>query len=57
VNFAFSALTPLGRHQKERPACKKLNDEVLERDANDLHIIQLMPLPPSCFSTSAKEDM
>jgi len=27
--IAFSALTLLLGHQEERPACKKLNDEVL----------------------------
>jgi len=44
----FSALTPLVGCQ--HPACTKLNDEVLEfclqQGENDLHMVQLMPLPP-----------
>jgi len=37
--------------QEEHPACKKMSDHVLswfclERGANDLHMVQLMPLPP-----------
>jgi len=41
----------VGRRE-EHLACKKLSDELLawlsglEQSANDLHIIQLMPLPP-----------
>ena len=37
--------------QEGHPACKTLSGEVLsgevlERGANDLHMVQLMPLPP-----------
>jgi len=41
-------LTLLVRHQEEHPAFKKLSDEVvicLERGADDLHMVQLMPVP------------
>jgi len=52
VIFAFSALTLLVWHWEEHSACKKI--ELLgasaviyqERGANDLHVVQLMPLPP-----------
>jgi len=48
--LAFSALTLLAGRQEEHPACRKLSDEVLAwclgRGVNDLHMIQLMPLPP-----------
>jgi len=47
---AISALTLLVWHQEEHPACKKLSDEVLviclEQRADDLRMVQLMPLPP-----------
>ena len=51
---AFSALMLLVGRQEGHLACRKLSGEVpgtgvvicLERDANDLHIFQLMPLPP-----------
>jgi len=40
-------------HQEEHLACKKLTGEVLpgvviclEQGANELHMVQLMPLPP-----------
>jgi len=37
-------------HQEEYSACKKLSDEVLAwfclEQENDLHMVQLMPLPP-----------
>jgi len=53
---AFSALTLLVGRQEGHPACENLSDGVLawiclERGA-DLHMAQLMPLPPtvSCFS-------
>jgi len=53
---AFSALTLLVERQEGHPACKNLSGGVLawiclERGA-DLHMAQLMPLPPtvSCFS-------
>ena len=48
---AFSALTLLAGHQEVHPACKNLSHEVLvwfsclERGANCLHMVQLMPLP------------
>jgi len=51
--FAFVALTLLVGRQEEHLACKRLSDEVLawlcvciEVQNNDLHIVQLMPLPP-----------
>jgi len=55
--FAFSALTLLVGRQEGHPACKKTEwwgagvVICLERGA-DLHMAQLMPLPPtvSCFS-------
>jgi len=45
---AFSALPLLVRQQEGHPVCKKLSGVVicLERGANDLHMVQLMPLPP-----------
>jgi len=48
--FAFSALTLLVGNHEEHPACKELSDSAgvvicLERGANDLHMVQLMPLP------------
>jgi len=46
---AFSDLTLLIGHQEEHMACKKLTDEVLawlSVSANDLHMVQLMSLPP-----------
>jgi len=53
-HVAFSALTLLVGHQEEHLAFKKLSNEVLaylcvwtlERGADDLHMIQLMPLTP-----------
>ena len=55
--FAFSALTLLVGCREGHPAGKNPIDEVLawyllERSANSLHIVQLMPLPPHhvCFS-------
>jgi len=48
---ALSALTLLVWHQKEHLACKNLSDKVvdvvicLERGADCLHMVQLMPLP------------
>jgi len=56
--YAFSALMLLVGWQEGHPACKKTFEWwgtgmviCLERDA-DLHVAQLMPLPPtvSCFS-------
>ena len=50
--IAFSALTLLVGRQEEHLACKELSDEVLawvicvDRGTNDLHMVQLMPLPP-----------
>ena len=49
--IAFSALMLLVGRQKERRACKKIEwcgagvVICLERGANDLHMVQLMPLP------------
>jgi len=53
---AFSALTLLVGRQEGHPACKNLSDGVLawiclERSA-DLHMAQLMPLPPTVFCFS-----
>jgi len=53
VVLAYHALALLvGRHG-EYPAHKKLSDKedgglviCLKRGANDLHVVQLMPLPP-----------
>ena len=48
----FSALTLLVGHQEEHPVCKKIERWgagvviCLKRDANDFHMVQLMPLPP-----------
>jgi len=37
-------------HQEEHPACKNAGMVIgLERDANDLNMVQLMPLPPHHF--------
>ena len=50
--ISFSALILLVGCQEGHPACKKLEwwgtgmVICLERDANDLHIVLLMPLPP-----------
>ena len=57
ASFAFSALTLLVGRQEGHPVCKKTERRgagmviCLERVA-DLHMSQLMPLPPivSCFS-------
>jgi len=45
--FPFSALTLLVGRQDEHPACKNFTDEMPDRGATDLHMVQLMPLP-SC---------
>ena len=57
VVTAFSALTLLVRRQEGRPACKKLEwcgagVVICLEQGTDLHMTQLMPLPPnvSCFS-------
>jgi len=47
--FAFSSLTPLVGHQEEPLACKELRVRWwhgLEQGACDLHMVQLMPVPP-----------
>ena len=50
--IAFSALTLLVGQQEEHPARKKTEwcgagmVMVMKRSANDLHMVQLMPLPP-----------
>jgi len=51
MSHLISALTLLAGHQKVPPACKKLSDEVpagmvVCQGEHDLHIVQLMPLPP-----------
>jgi len=43
--IAFSALTLLVGHQKEHPACKNWLVICLERGADCMHKVQLMPLP------------
>ena len=55
--FAFSVLTLLVGWQEEQPAHKNWamrcwHGYLSERTANDLHMVQLMPLPPHhlCFS-------
>jgi len=47
----MSALTLLFWYQEDHLACKNRAMKAgmaicLERDANDLHLVQLMPLPP-----------
>jgi len=48
--FAFSALMLLGGRKGIRPVKAEWWGTVvvicMERDANDLHMVQLMPLPP-----------
>jgi len=46
LDYAFSALTLLVGLQEGHPACKNLSCEVLRWDANDLHMVQLTPVPP-----------
>jgi len=52
VSSAFSALSLLVGRQEEHPAYKNLSDEVLawlsvwSELPDDLHKVQLMPLPP-----------
>ena len=52
AQFAFSALTLLVGRQEEHLARKKLSDRVLAWLSvwsvvqNDLHMVQLMPVPP-----------
>jgi len=46
VNVAFSALTLLVGWQEEHPTHENGMVICLERSANDLHMVQLMPLPP-----------
>jgi len=56
--LAFSALTLFGGRQEVQLACKKLEWRgtgvviCLQQGVNDLHMVQLMPLPPiiSCCS-------
>ena len=56
---AFSALTLLFGHQEEHPACKKTEwwgagvVICLERGADCLHMVQLMPLHPKTPSSLA----
>ena len=50
IQFGFSALTLLVGRQEEHLACKKSSDRgagmvIVERGANNLHMVQLMPLP------------
>jgi len=54
--FVFNALTLLVGHQEEHPACKNRvimcwHGYLSGVGAGDLHIVQLIPLPPivSCF--------
>jgi len=53
VNFfsSFQCITQLVGCQEEHLACKKLSDEVLAQlsvwsGVNDLHMLQLMSIPP-----------
>jgi len=52
MTYAFRALTLLVGRQEEPT---KKSDEVLvqlfclQQSANDLHMVQLMPLPPHCL--------
>jgi len=51
--MAFSGLTLLVGRQEEHPARRKFGAGVvvcLQRGANDLHMVQLMPLPPDHLS-------
>ena len=62
IHCSCSALMLLVGRQEGHPARKNLSDEVLaagmaiclERGANDLHMVRLMPLPPHhlCFRKS-----
>jgi len=54
LNIAFNDLTLLVWYQEEHPACNKI---CLEHGANDLHMMQLMPLPPHCLIVSLKSRM
>jgi len=55
---ALSVLTLIVRCQGEHFSCEKFECRgehvviCLERDADDLHMVQLMPLPPSPQSQS-----
>ena len=59
VNIAFNALTLLVGHQEEHLACKKIKwwgvgvVICLERGADCLHMVQLMPLHPQTTSSFA----
>ena len=59
VTNAFSALMLLVGQQEGHPACKKLSGGVLvwlislERGA-DVHVAQLMPLPPTVSSVKSR---
>jgi len=55
----FDTMTLLVGRQEEHLACEKLTDEVLawlclEQGANDLHMVELMPLPPSLASLKSR---
>jgi len=54
LNFMIRFVTLLVGHQEGHPVCKKLSAGVvicLERGADDLLMVQMMPLPPHhlCF--------
>jgi len=61
-SLAVSALTLLVGRQEQHSACEKLISEVLgvdiclERGANNLHMVQLMPLPSLSSLASLKSD-
>jgi len=54
LSVTFSAFTLLVGHQEEHPASKKLRQGAglvisLEYGEDNLHMVQLMPLPPHRF--------
>ena len=54
---AISALTLLDGCLEEHMVCKKLKVLIsLERGANDLYMVQLMPLPPPSSLASLKSN-
>jgi len=55
IVIAFSALTLLVGWQEGHPACKNLNGRcwhICSERGADLHVAQLMPLPPTVSSFS-----
>jgi len=63
ICFGFSALVLLVGRQEGHPACKKLSGGVLtclsvwmERGTIDLHMVQLMPVPPHHLCASKMQN-